>query len=53
MIEHRAKGKEAIALADDILSKARDTLEILKDFENRVDNNREAARAATKKANEI
>ena len=53
MIEHRSKGKEAIALADDILSKARDTLEMLKDFENRVDNNREAARAATKKANEI
>ena len=53
MIEHKIKGKEAVALGDDILTKARDTLEILKDFENRVANNREAARAALKKSNEI
>ena len=53
MKEHRAQGKEAINVADDILSKARTTLEILKDFENRVDNNREAARAAMKKSNEL
>ena len=33
MIEHKIKGKEAVALGDDILTKARDTLEILKDFE--------------------
>ena len=53
MKEHRAEGKGAIAVADDILSKARNTLEILKDFENRVDNNREAARAAFKKSSEL
>ena len=53
MKEHRAQGKEAIAMADDILSKAKSTLEILKDFENRVDNNREAARAALKKTSEL
>lgn len=53
MKEHRAQGKEAIDVADDILSKARATLDILKDFENRVDNNREAARAAMKKSNEL
>merc|ERR1719410_1171285 len=53
MIEHKTKSLEAIALGDAILLKARDTLETLKDFENRVNNNREAARAALKKANEI
>merc|ERR1719297_655650 len=53
MIEHKTKSLEAIALGDTILLKARDTLETLKDFENRVNNNREAARAALKKANEI
>jgi len=53
MIEHRKKGKEAIALADSILKKARETLETLKDFENRVANNRDAARAALQKSNEI
>ena len=53
MVEHRAKGREAVALGDAILTKARETLEILKDFENRVTNNREAARAALLKSNEI
>ena len=53
MKEHRTKGKEAIALGDAILSKARETLDTLRDFENRVTNNREAARAAIKKTNEI
>ena len=53
MKEHRTKGKEAIALGDEILLKARETLDTLRDFENRVTNNREAARAAIKKTNEI
>ena len=53
MKDHRKQGKMAIVEADDILSKARSTLETLKDFENRVDNNREAARAAMKKTSEL
>ena len=53
MIEHKMKGKDAVKLGDDILIKARDTLETLKNFENRVANNRDAARAALRKSNEI
>ena len=53
MKQHRTKGKEAIALGDAILVKARETLDTLRDFENRVTNNREAARAAIKKTTEI
>lgn len=53
MIEHRKKGKEAVDLGTSLLEKARTTLETLRDFENRVNNNREAAKRALKSSAEI
>jgi len=53
MIEHREKGTEAVALGNMVLSKAKETLETLRDFENRVNNNREAANEALQKTSEI
>ena len=53
MVEHRIKGADAVALGNAVLSKAKETLETLRDFENRVNNNREAANQALKKSSEI
>lgn len=53
MIEHRKKGTESVALGNAVLNKAKETLETLRDFENRVNNNREAANKALKKTSEI
>jgi len=53
MIIHRKKGQEAVALGSMILNKAKETLETLRDFENRVNDNRVAANEALKNTFEI
>merc|ERR1712130_303626 len=53
MITHRKKGQEAVDLGSMILNKAKETLETLRDFENRVNDNRVAANEALKTTFEI
>ena len=47
------QGRAATQLGDQILARARDTLDTLRDFENRVENNRAGARAALARTEEI
>ena len=46
MDKHRAKALEAVEIGNNVLKDAQETLETLKDFENRVNSNKDAAEQA-------
>jgi len=50
---HRAKALEAVDIGNNVLKDAQDTLETLKDFENRVSSNKDAAEQALTRIKDI
>lgn len=53
MDKHRAKAVEAVDMGNNVLINAEETLETLRDFENRVANNKDAAEQALTRIDEI